>query len=139
MYKDGDHNAALSKSSKVSGSESDLKPKAKISLIFSTLIFSTCIPKKQLKLSNPGHNVTELGDHVIFTVRYIDHPLFEEVIINQAFVLFGIVKVFSFVSWSNKKLGATINEKLIVAWMMIEHELHRLCRHKKYIHIVFLW
>ena len=54
---------------------------------------------------NNSSQAVEVGDLVMCTAREVDHPLYEEGIIDKAFILFGIVKAFSVVKWNTFRVG----------------------------------
>ena len=49
---------------------------------------------KRFKSSATNYSEVEVGDLVMCTAREADHPLYEDGIIDKAFILFGIVKAF---------------------------------------------
>ena len=117
-------------SSEEESSEDESFEKAKKSEIVSPppVVTPTVKRFKSFKSSvNNSSQAVEVGDLVMCTAREADHPLYEEGIIDKAFILFGIVKAFSVAKWNTQMSAATYSQnenmcdKLIVMWMKNKH------------------
>ena len=98
----------------------------------SEIVSPTVTPTtKRFKSSATNYSETEVGDLVMCTAREADHLLCKDIIIDKAFILFGIVKAFSVAKWSVQMSAITYSQNfnrrdnLIVMWMMVEDGLDR--------------